>query len=150
MGASFVFGILAGVKAPLAHWEPGAAGVLCVAGPHAIPVSTATRVADDRLVFALGRRREALARLRSDPAVAFCLLGEGLAFTAHGSARVIREELESAPVVAVELRVERVQDHLADGRTEMLCAPAWRWVDDAAAASDLEVRAELDLLRSGS
>lgn len=117
--------------------------MLCVAGPHAIPVSTATRAADDRLVFALGSRREALARLRSDPAVAFCLLSRGLAFTVHGSARVLREKLDSAPVAAVELRVERVQDHLADGRTEMLAPPAWRWLDEKAAASDALIRAEL-------
>ena len=124
--------------------------MLCVAGPHAIPISTATRLAVDSLVFALGRRREALARLRSNPAVAFCLLSEGLAFTAHGHARVLREELESAPVAAVELRVERVQDHLADGRTEMLGAPGWRWLDEEASAADTAVRAELGLLRIGS
>lgn len=134
----------------LPHWEPGSAGVLSVSGPHSIPISTAVRVADDRLVFALGSRREALKRLRSDPAATFCLLAEALAFTAHGTARVLREELDSAPVVAVELRVERVQDHLADGRTEMLSAPGWRWLDERAAASDPDVRAELERLRSGS
>jgi len=127
----------------LPHWEPGTAGVLCVAGPHAIPVSTATRVGDDRLVFALGPRREALARLRSDPAAAFCLLAEAMAFTAFGMARVLREQLDSAPVAAVELRVERVQDHLVDGRTEMLSPPGWRWLDEKAAATDPQIRAEL-------
>lgn len=134
----------------LSHWEPGSAGVLCVAGPHAIPISTAVRAADDRLVFALGSRREALVRLRSEPVVAFCLMAEGLAFTAHGTARVLSEELDSAPVVGVGMQVERVQDHLADGRTEMLSAPGWRWLDEKAAASDPEVRAELERLGSGA
>ena len=128
----------------LPHWEPGTAAILSVDGPHSIPISTAVRVADYRLVFALGRRREALKRLRSVPAASFCLMGEGLAFTASGTARVLREELDCAPVVAVELQVEQVQDHLVDGRTEMLSGPGWRWLDDDAAASDPEIRAELE------
>ena len=36
--------------------------------------------------------------------------------------------------VAVELQVERVQDHLADGRTEILDGARWRWIDEEAAA----------------
>lgn len=135
--------------AQLPEWEDGSAGVLCVAGPHAIPISTAVRVAADRIVFALGGRRDALIRLREQPAAAFCLLAEGLAFTAHGRARVLSEALESVPsIVAVELDVEQVQDHLADGRTEMLSGAAWRWLDDKAAASDPEIRAELKRLAS--
>jgi len=130
----------------LPHWETGTAGVLCVTGPHAIPISTALRAGDDRIVFALGTRRETLERLRSEPTASFCLLSEGLAFTAHGTARVLREKLECAPVVAIEMVVERVQDHLADGRTEMLSGARWRWVDDKAAASDPEIRAELERL----
>jgi len=135
--------------AQLPDWDEGSAGVLCVAGPHAIPISTAVRLAPDRIVFALGGRREALARLRAEPAAAFCLLARGLAFTAHGQARVLSEALDSVPsIVAVELLVKRVQDHLADGRTEMLSAPGWRWLDEKAAESDPEIRAELRRLGS--
>ena len=90
----------------LPRWRQGTPAVLCVAGPHAIPVTTAVRLADDRLAFALGRRRETLERLRADPQVALCLLGTELAFTAYGAATVVREPLEAAPVVGVELRVE--------------------------------------------
>ena len=128
-------------------WERGTVGVLCAVGPHPIPISTALRVAADRLVLALGGRREALSRLREDPAAAFCLLGEGLAFTAHGRAAVLRDPLECAPRVAgIELRVERVQDHLADGRTEMLSGARWRWRDEGAAAADAMIQAELERL----
>src|SRR5205807_8647451 len=77
----------------LPDWEPGTPGVLCVAGPHAIPVSTAQRTSDRRIVFALGRERATLARLREDPEAALCLLGRGVAFTAYGRAAVVREEL---------------------------------------------------------
>ena len=90
-------------------------------GPHPIPVSTAVRAGDRRIVMALGRRREALRRLRDDPTAALCLMGEGAAFTAFGRAAVVAEELEAADtVVAVALEVEEIQDHLADGRTEIL------------------------------
>jgi hypothetical protein len=115
----------------LPSWERGTPGVLCVAGPHPIPVTAFVRVGSDRVLLSLGRQRETLRRLRAESSVALCVLGEGVAFTAFGEARVVAEELEAADtVVAVELRVERVQDHLADGRTEMLDGARWRWTDD--------------------
>ena len=127
----------------LPHWRQGTPAVLCVSGPHAIPISTAVRLADHRLAFALGRGRETLERLRAEPRAALCLLGTELAFTAHGTATVVREPLEAAPVVGVELRVERVQDHLADGRTEMLDGARWRWLEPRAAGADPAIAAEL-------
>jgi hypothetical protein len=128
----------------LPQWEEGTPAIVCVAGPHAIPVSTAMRVSGDVLRFALGGGRETLRRIRDDPAIAVCILGDGLAFSAYGQARVVREGLEAAPdVVAVELQVERVQDHLADGRTEMVDGARWRWVDPGMAASEPKIRAEL-------
>ncbi len=58
----------------------------------------------------------------------------------------MREPLEAAPVVGVELRVESVQDHLADGRTEMLDGARWRWLDAQAAGADPKIVAELATL----
>jgi hypothetical protein len=134
----------------LPEWERGTPGVLCAAGPHAIPVSTAVRACDDRLLIALARERETLARLREDPRAALCLLGRGLAFTAYGAARVAREQLEAAPsVAAVELRVERVQDHLVDGRTTMLDGARWEWADERAREAEPAILAELERLARG-
>jgi len=131
----------------LPEWESGTAAVLAVSGPHAIPVSTAVRLAGDRLAFALARRRETLARLRTEPSAALTMLAPGLAFSAYGNVAVVREELEAAPTVAaLELRVERIQDHLEGARTEILAAPGWRWTEDEAAAADAAVRAELGRL----
>jgi hypothetical protein len=131
----------------LPQWERGTPAVLCVAGPHAIPVSTAVRVGDDAIRFALGRERETLRRLREDPQAAVLLMGEGLAFSAYGTAAVVAERLEVADtVVAVELRVERVQDHLADGRTEMVDGARWRWTDEQLAESEPRIVAELERL----
>jgi hypothetical protein len=133
----------------LPSWEPGTPGVLCVSGPHAIPVSTAVRADSDRLLLALGARRETLARLQADPEVALCLLGEGVAFTAYGDARVVAERLASAPVAAVELLVTSVADHLADGRTEMLDGARWRRSEERYAESDAAIAAELRGLAAG-
>jgi hypothetical protein len=131
----------------LPDWEQGTPAVLCVAGPHPIPISTAVRVADDRIRFALGREREALRRLRDDDRAALLVMGKGLAFTAHGSAAVVAEHLDAADtVVGVELRVERVQDHLADGRTEMTDGARWRWTDEQLADSEPKIWAELERL----
>ena len=132
---------------PLPHWPLRTAGLLVVAGQHAIPISTAVRAGDARLLFALSRRRETLARLREDPHAAFALLAEGLAFTAYGRAAVVREKLEGLPALAaVELEVDRVQDHLADGRTQMLGGPSWRWIQEDAREADRKVVAEIEAL----
>jgi len=130
----------------LPHWERGTPAVLVVGGPHAIPVSTAVRADDRRLLFALGPGRETLRRLRGEPRAAVCVLGAGVAFTAYGDARVVAERMESAPVVAVELRAERVQDHLADRRTEMIDGARWRWLDEAGARSEPQIIDELERL----
>jgi hypothetical protein len=131
----------------LPHWERGTPAVLCTSGPHAIPVSTAIRAGGDRVLFALGTGRATLARLRAEPAVALCVLGRGVAFTAHGRAGMVREELAAAPhVAALELLVDRVQDHLADGRTEMLDGARWRWIDENAAEAEPRIVAELESL----
>jgi hypothetical protein len=131
----------------LPQWKRGTPGVLCVAGPHAIPISTAVRAAGGRILLALGSERETLRRVREDPRAALCVLGEGVAFTAHGRARVVAEELEAAEtVVALELSVERVQDHLADGRTEMLDGARWRWREERFAETEAAIVAELERL----
>jgi hypothetical protein len=128
----------------LPHWEHGVPGVLCAEGPHAIPVSTAVRAGDRRIVFALGRGRDTLALLRDDARTAFCLLAPGAAFTAYGRTTVLREELESAPhVAALALAVEEIQDHLEGSRTEILAAVRWRWTEDAARDDARRILAEL-------
>jgi hypothetical protein len=133
----------------LPRWDRGTPGWLVVGGLHAIPISTAVRAGDRRLVFALGRSRGTLARLRQDPHAAFCLMGRDAAFTAHGRARILGE-LASAPVIAVELTVAGVQDHLADGRTEMLGGPAYRWRDERAAAVEPRIMDELARIGAAS
>jgi hypothetical protein len=134
----------------LPEWERGTPAVLCVAGPHPIPITAYLRAGDDRVLLALGRRRETLRRLREDPSVALLLMGAGLAFTAHGRARVIAEELGSTDtVVAVELHVDRVQNHLADERTEMLDGARWRWCAEEHGEAEDAILVELEELARG-
>jgi hypothetical protein len=130
----------------LPHWPPGTVAVLSTAGrdAHAIPVSTAVRAGDACLLFALGRGRESLARLRADPRVALTLMAAGdVAVTAYGRASVAADPLPGADgVVAVRLDVERVCDH-ARPAFAIEAGVAWRWTDAAAADRDEQVRRDL-------
>jgi hypothetical protein len=131
----------------LPSWPPGTPAILSVSGTHAIPVSSYVRTGDDRIVMALGSRRETLARLRADPAASFCVMSRGIAFTAHCAAAIVRESMAAAPGnTAVALHVERVQDHLADGRTEIVDGVSWRWADKEAAALQPQILRELEEL----
>jgi hypothetical protein len=130
----------------LPDWAPGTVAVLSTAAgpPHAIPVSTALRAGPRRVLLALGRHRESLARLEADPRVALTLLAAGdVAVTAHGHARVVADPLPGVDgVVAVALDVSRLQDH-GQPRFEIEAGVAWRWTDPEAEARDAEVRAAL-------
>lgn len=135
----------------LPEWPDGTVATLTTGGgaPHAIPISTAVRAGPRRILLALARRRESLARLREDPRVALTVLAEGdVALTAHARARVIEEPMAvSTRVVAVALDVERIQDH-SQSRFAIEAGVAWRWTDEEAEATDAEIRAALRALAS--
>ncbi len=130
----------------LPQWPAGTVCILATTGadgPHAIPVSTAIRVADDRIVLALAATRGTLARLLADPRVALGVTGPDLAFTAHGSARVVADPLPGVDgVCGVEIRVSSTRRH--ERPTFAIDAGvAWRWTDPAAQERDGVVRAAL-------
>jgi hypothetical protein len=123
----------------LPDWPDGTVAVLSTAGPHAIPVSTATRSGDATIHLALGLRRESLARLREDPRCALTILAAGVAVTAHATAAVVREDDR---IAYVRLDVHDVQDH--DQPTFAITGGVrWHWADADAEAGDAEVRAAL-------
>ncbi|HUA06681.1 MAG TPA: pyridoxamine 5'-phosphate oxidase family protein [Solirubrobacteraceae bacterium] len=132
----------------LPDWPPETVTILATAGdgPHAIPVSAAVRAGPSRVVLALAASRGSLERLRADPRVSLAIVSENLAVTAYGRARVLDEREFPAPgVVAVEIEVERVQDH--DRPTFAIEAGVrWRWTDADAERRDAEVRAALAAL----
>jgi len=128
----------------LPDWPDGTVTVLSTGGgaPHAIPVSTAVRSGPATVHFALGLRRESLARLREDPRCALTVLAAGVAVTALGTATVIEERER---VAFVRLDVEEVQDH-GQPTFELEGGVRWHWTDDDAARTDAELRAALRAL----
>ena len=133
--------------AALPDWPAGTVCVLATSGaggPHAIPVSTALRGGDDRIVFALARSRGSLERLLAKPRVALSVMAApGLAFTAHGAAAVIADPLPGVEgVTGVEIRVDAVHRH--ERPTFAIDAGvAWHWTGSEAQARDAVVRAAL-------
>lgn len=129
----------------LPDWPTGTVAILAVP-PGAIPVSTAIRAGDARVLLALAPRRGSLARLRADPQVALAVLAPEVAVTLHGRARVVEDALPGAEAVAaVCLDVDAVQDHdqptfaIEDG-------VRWRWTDADAERADAAVREALRAL----
>src|SRR3954447_23772280 len=99
----------------LPHWPGKTVAMLATCGvhPHVIPVSAPVRVASHTLLLSLRRARGSLARLRDDPAVALLIIAENdLAFTAHGTARIVEEPMSVADdYAAVEIAVQTIDDH---------------------------------------
>jgi flavin reductase (DIM6/NTAB) family NADH-FMN oxidoreductase RutF len=130
----------------LPEWTPGTVAILSTGAghPHAIPVSTAVRVGDRRIVLALALRRESLTRLREDPRCALTFLADGdVAATALGRASIVEEPLSiSDRVAAVAVDVESSQDH-TQPRFEIQAGVRWRWTDPEAEARDAEIREAL-------
>jgi hypothetical protein len=133
-------------RARLPHWPSGTVAILATGGeaPHAIPVSTAVRADDRRILLALARRRESLTRLRDHPRAALTLLCESdVAVTAHCRSQVVQESMEvSDRVAAIELTVIEVQEH-SQPAFEILAGVRWRWTDEQAKRSDEQIRRAL-------
>lgn len=116
--------------------------------PHAIPVSAAVRAADRRVLLGLARGRGSLARLRADPRVALSInAAPDVTVTAYGLAHVLDTE-PAEGVAAVEVRVDRVQDHNRP-TFAIEAGVRWRWTDPQAAARDAKVRRALMELAGG-
>ena len=105
--------------AKLPEWPAGTIAVLCTTdgGPHAIPVAAPVRADDQRILVSLERTRGSLTRLRENPQVALAILSTGnVAFTALGRAGIVQEPMPDAlDFVAVEIDVEKIEDHRSTG-----------------------------------
>ena len=126
----------------LPEWPAGTVAVRATTGPHAIPVSTATRAGDTTIHLALAHSRESLRRLREEPRCALTVLAAGVAVTAYGTASVVDQDDR---VAYVRLEVDEVADH--DQPTfELDDGVRWHWTDDGAEQGDAAVRARLRAL----
>jgi flavin reductase (DIM6/NTAB) family NADH-FMN oxidoreductase RutF len=128
----------------LPQWPAGTVAILATAGdrPHAIPVSAVRRSGPDRILLALGRRRESLARLRAQPEVTLAICGPDIALSADGTATVIDEQLTNS-VVAVSIVVHTLHDHRRP-TFALRAGVAWEWTDEDARRADADVRAALE------
>jgi Pyridoxamine 5'-phosphate oxidase len=136
----------------LPEWPAGTVTILATAtagdAPQAIPVSAALRAGPRSALIGLAASRGSLARLRANPHVSLTIVCEGVAVTAYGRARVLDDEPLVDGVVAVEIDVDRVQDH--DRPTfEIQSGVGWRWTDPDAERRDAEVRAALARVARG-
>lgn len=138
-----------GIELP--DWPAGTVTFLATGAgaPHVIPVSAALRAGPARVLLALAPRRESLARLRDAPRVALAVLAAGdVALTAEGPARIVAEPLPGAEnVVAVELLVERIQEH-GNRHFAVTDGVQWHWSDDESEQRDAAVREALAALVS--
>ena len=119
-------------------WPPGTVAILTtlgVDGPHAIPVSTALRAGDDKVLLALGPSRGSLERLRADPRCALAVVARGTAVTLRGRATEIGE---AAGTVAVRIDVEALDDH-AQPTFAIQEGVRWEWTDADAERRDADV-----------
>jgi flavin reductase (DIM6/NTAB) family NADH-FMN oxidoreductase RutF len=130
----------------LPEWEDGTVAILSTTGeePHAIPVSTAVRVAPRRVLIALSLRRRSLELLREHDRVALTIVAGGdVAVTAHCRASVAREPMAASDrVAAIALDVLSIQDH-GQPRFVIDAGVSWRWTDAEAERVDAAIRAEL-------
>jgi predicted pyridoxine 5'-phosphate oxidase superfamily flavin-nucleotide-binding protein len=130
------------------HWPESTAAVLSTTDadgrPHAIPVSSAVRTGPATVHLSLGRRRATLANLRRDPRAALTVLcGEDRAFTLHGWANEVDDDVEGT--VGLRFDVEQVQDHMQP-TFRIASAVGWKWTDPAAAERDRQIREALRAL----
>jgi Pyridoxamine 5'-phosphate oxidase len=132
----------------LPEWPTRTIAVLATVdhGPYAIPVSAPLRAGNRRVLLSLHRSRGSLARLRERPRVALTILTEGdLAFTARGSARIVKESLSRAPeFVAVAIAVEQIDDH-RQAEFQVQSGIDRRWVDED---EQRALQARVDALRA--
>ncbi len=138
----------------LPRWPAGTVAVLATSdpdgAPRSIPISTALRASDTRVLMALGSRRTALQALRDRPACSLALLAAGnVAVTLHGTAGVLSEAPPGAEGIAVvALDVEELQDHTTD-RFVIADGVQWSWTDEDARARDIAVRTVLRSFAEG-
>jgi len=130
----------------LPDWPAGTVAILATGGeePHAIPVSALVRAGPLLVLLGLAHGRESLGRLRRQPRVTLAIVGEQLAVSVDGLARVVREELVEG-VAAVAIDVRSVTDHRRP-TFEIEAGVRWRWTDADAAGRDAEVQTALSRL----
>jgi hypothetical protein len=95
--------------------------------PYTMVMNSAVAIDAHTIRFCLDHRTHSLTNLRADGRMMLEVIGDGLIYGVRGTASVIRDQMDHAPVPSalVELAVEAVKRDLPPGVE--VDAPAFRW-----------------------
>jgi hypothetical protein len=95
--------------------------------PYTMVMNSAMAIDASTVRFCLDHRTHTLKNIRSDGRMMLEVIGDGMIFGVRGTARIIREQMEHAPIPSamVELAVESVKRDLPPG--VQVSAPAFEW-----------------------
>jgi hypothetical protein len=95
--------------------------------PYTMVMNSAVAVDPRTIRFALDRRTHTLKNIEARGVMMFEVIGDGFIYGVRGSARVVREEMEHAPIASalVEFSVETVKRDLPPG--VQVTAPGFEW-----------------------
>ena len=95
--------------------------------PYTMVMNSALAIDAHTIRFALDHRTHTLVNLRADPRIMFEVVGDGMIYGVRGTATIVREQMEHAPIASalVEVAVEHVKRDLPPGvKVE---APKFEW-----------------------
>jgi hypothetical protein len=95
--------------------------------PYTMVMNSAVAIDAHTIRFALDRRTHSLKNIEANGRIMFEVIGDGLAYGVGGTARVVRETMDHAPIASalIEVTVERVKRDLPPGVE--VDAPRFRW-----------------------
>ena len=95
--------------------------------PYTMVMNSALALDTHTIRFALDRRTHTLKNIEANSAMMFEIIGDGFIFGVRGTARVIREQMEHAPIASalIEVTVETVKRDLPPG--VQVTAPQFEW-----------------------
>ena len=95
--------------------------------PYTMVLNSALAIDAGRIRFAIDHRTHSLANLRANGRIMLEIIGDGLIYGVRGSARVVRETMEHAPIASamIEVAVEVVKRDLPPG--VIVEGPMFRW-----------------------
>ncbi len=104
-----------------------AATIDAAGNPYTMVMNSAIAVDAHTIRFALDRRTHSLKNIEANGRIMFEIIGDGMAYGVRGTATVLRETMEHAPIASalIEVAVEQVKRDLPPGVE--VDAPRFRW-----------------------
>src|SRR5262245_46151878 len=95
--------------------------------PYTMVMNSAVATDAHTIRFALDHRTHTLTNLRERPAMSIEVIGEGFVFGIRGTARILKEKMDHAPIASalIQLEVESVKSDLPPG--VQVTPPSFEW-----------------------